>query len=201
MKVILAALAALALAVPAAAQCIPPTPRPAPFFVPTADCQGWVPETHPSAPVPPAPLPAAAQTVLAPQGIYAELEVPASVSAGIGITMLAGWAVDCALGNYPPVLRLIEQKPDGSVREVPNDYFYQAGADRPDVQARVGDICPAVYNTPASDGTLMGPNIKFGWSLRLRSPITELGRHVFTAIFSWPAQNHAGSASVVVDVR
>jgi hypothetical protein len=134
------------------------------------------------------------------QDIYTALEgLPAQTSSAQGIRSLQGWAVDCALGSYPPVMKITETKPDGSSREIPNDYFYAPGLPRADVQAAIGGACPAVYNVPSQIGSL-GSNQAFGWSLLLRSPIQEVGVHTFTVTFAWPAQNHSGASSVTVTI-
>lgn len=194
-------------ALSASAQTCPPgqpsSPWPGPAFVPTADCQGWVPANHPQAPTtihlpgPTGEVPAAAA-----QNIYSGFTgVPATVRASQGgLQAIAGWATDCALGTFPPAFKLIEVKPDGSSREIPNDYFWVSTSDRPDIQAAVGAACPAVYNVPLSDGNSAGPNTRFGWSMLFRSPITELGVHTFTVIASWPSKNHSGSSSVAVTI-
>ncbi len=180
----------------------PATPWPGPAFVPTADCRGWVPANHPGAgtflPPPTGEMPPAS---LASQDIYTRLDgLPAQVSASQGIRSLQGWAVDCALGSFPPVIRITETKPDGSSRDVPNDYFYAPGQSRADVQAAIGSACPAVYNVPSQSGGL-GSNQAFGWTLQLRTPIQEVGVHTFTVTFSWPSKNHSGSSSVSVTIQ
>lgn len=187
----------------------PAAPWPGPGFVPTTNCQGWVPRNHPLAmpddPTPSAPLPVPPTGLMPPatlaaQGVYTALELPAQVSARAGgLTALRGWAVDCALGLFPPSLELREVKPDGSTRQIPNDYFWVPWIPRPDVQAAIGPACPAVYTALSPDPTIRGSN-DFGWTLQLRTPITELGAHVFTVISAWPPQGHAGSSSVVVTI-
>jgi hypothetical protein len=139
---------------------------------------------------------------LTAQAIYSQIEIPTQFSASQGgIRSLAGWALDCELGSLPPLLRIVETKPDGSMREVPNDLFFNARAPRPDVFAQIQGTCPAVTNIPAGDGSGgLGPSDGFGWSLSLRSPITEIGVHTFTVIWSWPAQNHSGSSSLSVTI-
>jgi hypothetical protein len=149
----------------------------------------------------PAASPSGILPELAAQSIYSHLELPAIVSATVGgLTVIRGWIVDCPLGSFPPSLRLMETKPDGSSREIPNDFFFTSGIARPDVQAAVGASCPAVYNAPSTLNTSLGPNDGFGFSVGLRSPIKELGAHVFTVIASWSAQGHSGSSSVTVTV-
>lgn len=174
----------------------PATPWPGPAFVPTSDCKGWVPANHPTASaLLPAPSGETPPVSLVGQDIYTKLEgLPAQVSAAQGIRSLQGWAVDCALGSYPPVMKIVETKPDGSSREIPNDYFYAPGQPRADVQAAIGGACPAVYHAP------LGANQAFGWSLQLRTPIQELGVHTFTVTFSWPVQGHSGASSVTVTI-
>jgi hypothetical protein len=193
------------MAAPASAQTCP-TGQPAsawpgPAFVPTADCQGWVPANHPSAsanlPRPTGEMPPAA---LVAQDIYTNLEgLPSQTNASTGIRSFGGWAVDCALGSFPPVIKITETKPDGSSRDVPNDYFYAPGLPRPDVQAAIGGACPAVYNVPSQSGGL-GSNQSFGWTLQLRTPIQEVGVHTFTVTFSWPQRGHSGASSVTVTI-
>lgn len=196
------------LARPAGAQTVcppghPSAPWPGPAFVPTADCQGWIPANHPMAPqAPPTAGPSGEMppASLVGQAIYTAIEMPTTVSAaGGGIRAIGGWAVDCALGAYPPVIRVTETKPDGSTRDIPNDYFYGI-VPRADVQAGIGGACPAVYHMPASDGADLGPNQLFGWGFALRSPITEIGVHTFTVVFAWPAQLHSGSSSIAVNI-
>lgn len=186
----------------ASAQTCPPgqpaSPWPGPAFVPTADCRGWVPANHPlAAPIAPAPTGIMPPAALVAQDIYSALEgLPATVSASAGgIRAFSGWAVDCALGNFPPSFKLTETKPDGSTREIPNDFFWNTNISRPDIQASIGGSCPAVYNVPASDGSGLGPYAGFGWTLLLRSPITEIGVHTFTLTMAWPAKGHSGAFS------
>jgi hypothetical protein len=176
--------------------------------VPTTNCQGWVPRNHPLAmpddpampnlPPPSGLMPPAA---LAGQSIYTALELPAVVSSVLGLRTLQGWGVDCALGSFPPVVTVTETKPDGSTRNIPLDFFYVTSLPRPDVQAQIGAACPAVYAAPDSFGTSLGGNAAFGWSVQLRSPITELGAHTFTILMTWSSQGHAGSASSVVRIQ
>lgn len=184
-----------------------PTGQPTAFkpgadWVPTQDCQGWVPPSHPLArkivtPVVPPPLPSAVEA----RTIYARIESPNDGGTVTSIQAVSGWAVDCALGSFPPILRLLETKPDGSIREIPQNYFPEFYVARPDVQSAVRATCPAVDHVPASDGRDLGPENRFGFVIRLMTPVTEPGLHVFTAQFAWPAQNHAGSASVSVRVQ
>lgn len=182
---------------------MPAAPWPGPLFVPTQDCQGWVPKNHPAAsPAPPTAPPTGDVPRVAAQAIYSALELPAVVSAsGGGLAFISGWSVDCVAGSMPPISDVVERKPDGSTRTLPNDYFY-AIASRPDVQGGVGPSCPAVYNVPLSDGSGGGPNTLFGWSYRLRSPITEVGVHTFTVMATWvyQGQPHSGSSSVTVTI-
>lgn len=191
----------------ASAQACPPgqpsSPWPGPLFVPSADCRGWVPANHPQAPtVAHQPAPTGEVPTLAAQDIYSGFTgVSAVVDARVGLRAIAGWAVDCALGTMPPKFRLTERKPDGSTRDVPNDFFWTSSDARPDVQSAVGASCPAVYNVPALDGARLGANDGFGWSLLFRSPIVEPGVHTFTVIWEWPAQRHSGSSSISVTVQ
>jgi hypothetical protein len=184
-------------------QGMPASLYPGPAFVPSLDCQGWVPANHPlarrpvSTPAPPVAPPAIEERV-----VYAKIETPTaggtfSASAG-GISQIGGWALDCPLGTMPPVMRVVETKPDGSLREVPNDFQSVFPFGRPDIQAAFTVACPAVLNVPDSQGHSLGANDAFGWLLRLRSPVTEIGVHTFTATFAWPTQNHAGSTAISV---
>ena len=183
---------------------LPASPWPGPAFVPTYDCQGWVTPSHPLAKPPTTTQPQPTTTPL-PQDveqrdIYGRLEMPTTVSRSAGgITTIGGWAADCILGTMPPGLKVIEQKPDGSVREIPNDYFYLFQA-RPDVQGQIRATCPNVDHVPLSDGSNGGPNDLFGWRFSLRSPITELGVHTFTVTWTWEPQRHAGSTSIMVNI-
>jgi hypothetical protein len=162
-----------------------------------------VPANHPLAqgsdvlPPPSGVVPAAAA-----QAIYAVLEgLPATVSAsGGGIRSFQGWAVDCALGTLPPSMKLMETKPDGSTREVPNDFNFITNVQRFDVQAEIGGSCPAVYHVPLTGGGDGGSFAGFGWSFQLRSPITEVGTHTFTLTWAWPAQGHSGATSKTVNI-
>lgn len=184
----------------------PSSPWPGPAFVPSYDCQGWVPANHPLAhpPVEPTPNPI---TPPLPQDveqrfIYGRIELPAptvSRSTG-GIRQIAGWAADCILGTFPPQIKVIEVKPDGSTREVPTGILYSPALERVDVHNAIRATCPAVLNVPLSDGSFGGPNYNFGWSIPLASPITEIGIHTFTVIWTWPSQLHSGSASLAVNV-
>jgi hypothetical protein len=199
----LLALACLLLASVASAQsgpdylgCPAGTPAsywPGPYFVPDTTCQGWVPRDHPMA-----RRPAALTTA---QEIYGRIEFPSSGGRVSSITSLSGWAFDCALGTFPPVIRIVETKPDSSLREVPNDFHYVTNIARPDVHVAFRDTCPAMRNVPASDGSGLGYYDLFGWSLSLRSPVTEPGVHTFTVTFAWPSKNHAGSMAVSVIVQ
>jgi len=180
----------------------PAAPWPGSIFVPTTNCQGWVPANHPLArrPVPqqPEPTPAPVGAFVAAQDIYSKLELPSVTRV---ITSIQGWAVDCQLGTRPPVIRLVETKPDGSMREIPNDFFFTQSI-RTDVQQNIRDLCPAVLNAPAGDGSGgLGPMDQFGWSLALKTPITEPGQHTFTAVWSWPSQQHSGSSTVTVTIQ
>jgi hypothetical protein len=185
----------------------PAAPWPGAGFVPTFNCQGWVPANHPLAKPPAEPTPNPVTPPL-PQDveqryIYGRIEVPATPTvsrAAGGITQLSGWAVDCVLGTFPPLIKFIEVKPDGSTREVPPGIHYQPATTRPDVQTAVRSTCPAVLNVPLADGSFGGPSVQFGWHLPLASPITELGLHTFTVIWTWPSQLHSGSASIVVNI-
>lgn len=195
-RLILVALACL-IPVGAAAQTFdcpagsPATLSPGPSFVPTYDCRGWVPANHPAAKQPitttvtrgeiPSPN-------LVTQDIATALEFPRSGQTYRSVTTISGWALDCALGSFPPVIRIVETKPDGSLREIPNTSFYTPNIQRGDVQAAYSGACPAVYNSP------LGANAGFGWTLPVTA-ITEPGTHTITVTFAWPAQNHAGSAS------
>lgn len=204
--VVVAAVLCLARAASAQTTCpagMPASPWPGPAFVPTADCQGWVPANHPLAgPVVAPPTGEMPPGALISQNIYAGLEgLPTSVSASAGgIRSFSGWAVDCALGTLPPVMKLTETKPDGSSRDIPNDYFLTTPISRPDIQGAIGPACPAVYNAPATDGSGLGPQTGFGWSMLVRSPITELGVHTFTITWTWPSKGHSGSSSKSVTI-
>jgi hypothetical protein len=209
-RLLLGVVVALALASPVDAQTFdcpagqPASLSPGPTFVPTYDCLGWVPANHPiakapvaGAPTPTAPLPAPSVVT---QDIATGIDFPRSGGVYSSVTSLSGWALDCTLGSYPPVIRIVETKPDGSLREIPTTNFYHATIPRPDVQAAYGGACPAVYNGRGSDGGNLGPNDRFGWSLPV-SAITERGVHTFTVTFAWPAQNHAGSAAVSITIQ
>lgn len=180
----------------------PASLRPGPSFVPTTNCQGWVPANHPLArrPIDTAPPPPALDDRI----ILTHIEFPtagSTVSASRGgINQLSGWALDCPLGNFPPLMRIIETKPDGSLREVPNDYFPVLGGSRPDVQNAFRLSCPAVLNAPDSHGNSLGAVDGFGWVIPLRSAVTEIGVHTFTVTFLWPAQNHAGSTAISINI-
>lgn len=186
------------------AHCIPgqpSSPWPGPLFVATLDCQGWVPMNHPAAPPQDPPAQPAVPAVLsASQDVIVVIETPRATPTG-PISLVSGWALHCRLGSLPPVMNIVETKPDGSRRELPNNFFAVQGARRPDVQTAYRGTCPAVMNAPAADGGSLGPNDQFGWSISLRSPITEPGEHTFTAIFTWPGQGSSGSSSVTVTVR
>lgn len=203
-------LAALVLSVTSAAgqSCpagMPASPWPGPAFVPTANCRGWVPATHPDAgqttPRPTGILPPFA---LIEQDIYTGLEgLPASISAfgGHGLRSLRGWAVDCAMGRQPPVLKIVETKPDGTVRDIPiTDDAWSPTQSRADIQAAFGAACPAVFSPRAVEGRPAGPDDRFGWFLQLDAPITEMGVHTFTVIWSWPSLQHSGSSSLSVRI-
>ena len=197
--IVLTRVALLLLLLPSAVSAQDPlgcpagTPRafwPGPYFVPDSTCQGWVPRDH--------PLAKRGSQVAPTQDILTQIEHPRST--GAPITALSGWALDCKLGTFPPVFRLLETKPDGSVREIPNSAHWNVGEARPDVHLAQRLACPAVLNVPLADGTGGGYNDRFGWSL-LVAPITEPGVHTFTVLFAWPAQNHAGSSTISVVVR
>src|SRR5207247_3600772 len=72
--------------------------KPGPEWVPTADCNGWVPPNHPLAKlpviidpvVPPVP-------VMAVQDIYSRIEWPNGSAVG-SVTQIQGWALDCIMG-------------------------------------------------------------------------------------------------------
>jgi hypothetical protein len=198
MRKLLLVVAFALVASPASAQdCTPTSLRPGPAFVPTADCLGWVTVSHPLArkAVTPAPV-----ELGLTQDVFVRIDSPRANASG-AVTSISGWALDCSLGSLPPEMRIVETKPDGSTREVPNDFFPNLGSARPDVQNAYAGQCPAVLNAPDSFGNSLGPNDRFGWSIALRSPITERGVHTFTAIFSWPSKGHSGSTSVSVNIQ
>lgn len=179
----------------------PSSPWPGPLFVATFDCKGWVPSNHPLAPPPETPAQPTVPAVLAAtQDVIVVIESPRATPTG-AISSVSGWALHCRLGSLPPVMTIVERKPDGSERTLPTDFFPVQGIERPDVQTAYRQTCPAVMNAPSSTGAGLGPNVQFGWSIQLRSPIAEPGEHTFTAIFAWPGQNSSGSASVTVTVR
>jgi len=182
----------------------PASLRPGPSFVPTTNCLGWVPANHPLARRPVTDAPPPPPPVLDDRVILTHIESPtagSTVSASRGgIQQLSGWALDCQLGNFPPSMRIVETKPDGSLREVPNDYFPVMGGSRRDVQAAFSLSCPAVLNAPDSHGNSLGAIDGFGWVIPLRSAVTEIGIHTFTVTFLWPAQNHAGSTAISVNI-
>lgn len=184
---------------------LPASIYPGPLFVPSLDCQGWVPKNHPLArPSVPSPTPPVAPPAIEQRVVYSRIEFPTagatySAAAG-GISQISGWAVDCPLGVMPPVMRFVETKPDGSMREIPNDFLSDIATVRPDIQSAFTITCPAVLNVPDSFGRSLGANDQFGWTVRFRSPITEVGVHTFTAVFSWPTQNHAGSTAISINI-
>lgn len=179
---------------------MPSSPRPGPTWVPTLDCQGWVPPDHPIAREPVAPTIIDTVPAAIAQDIYTRIEYPPAMVYG-SISQVSGFAVDCRLGSYPPILHLIETKPDGSTREIPLTFYYEPGQPRGDVQTLFRDVCPAVLNVPSTDGRGLEPNDRFGFRVLLQSPISERGLHIFTAQYSWPGQGHAGSSSVSVTIR
>ena len=179
----------------------PSSPWPGPAFVPSRDCEGWVPKDHPLAGDDVLTPPTGIVPAAAAQDIYSALEVPRLLSAAAGgLTQIRGWVVDCPLGTFPPQFPITVTRADGFAMVVPNDFHSVFPASRPDVQAAVGGSCPAVYNVPQSDGKLIGPNDLFGFIIPLRVPIRNPGVYTITLSASWPFQKHSGATSITITI-